>query len=61
MLAKRVSPPFYPTVTGRLDTSNFDEQFTAERPALTPIPDGVAREEQQEFARFSYVADWASD
>ncbi|KAI8098918.1 kinase-like domain-containing protein [Halteromyces radiatus] len=59
MLAKRVPPPFYPTVAGRLDTSNFDEQFTAERPALTPIPGGMARAEQQEFLQFSYVADWA--
>ncbi|ORZ06077.1 kinase-like domain-containing protein [Absidia repens] len=60
MLAKRVPPPFYPTVNGRLDTSNFDEQFTAERPALTPIPGGMARAEQQEFVQFSYVADWAT-
>ncbi|SAL99009.1 hypothetical protein [Absidia glauca] len=56
MLAKRVPPPFYPTVNGRLDTSNFDEQFTAERPALTPIPGGMNRAEQQEFVQFSYVA-----
>ncbi|KAI8330627.1 kinase-like domain-containing protein [Chlamydoabsidia padenii] len=56
MLAKRVPPPFYPTVNGRLDTSNFDEQFTAERPALTPIPGGMTKAEQQEFIQFSYVA-----
>ncbi|ORX41731.1 kinase-like protein, partial [Hesseltinella vesiculosa] len=61
MLAKRVPPPFYPTVNGRLDTSNFDEEFTSERPALTPIAEGLNRAEQQEFLQFSYVADWAEE
>ncbi|KAI8072635.1 kinase-like domain-containing protein [Gongronella butleri] len=61
MLAKRVPPPFFPTVSGRLDTSNFDEEFTTERPALTPIPEGLNRAEQQEFLQFSYVAEWAPE
>ncbi|KAI8644424.1 kinase-like domain-containing protein [Parasitella parasitica] len=58
MLAKRVPPPFCPSITGPLDTSNFDEEFTRERPALTPINSVLNRAEQQEFQSFSYVADW---
>ncbi|CAO3593534.1 unnamed protein product [Absidia cylindrospora] len=60
MLAKRVPPPFYPTITDRLDTSNFDEEFTNERVALTPIDVNMTRVEQQEFQAFSYTADWAA-
>ncbi|KAI8364758.1 uncharacterized protein BYT42DRAFT_590338 [Radiomyces spectabilis] len=60
MLAKRVPPPFYPTITDRLDTSNFDEEFTRERPALTPIDSNLNRVEQTEFQAFSYVAEWAA-
>ncbi|KAL0090479.1 hypothetical protein J3Q64DRAFT_1696847 [Phycomyces blakesleeanus] len=60
LLHKRVTPPFYPSITGRLDTSNFDEEFTRERPALTPIESNMAMNEQQEFAAFSYVAQWAN-
>ncbi|ORX56754.1 hypothetical protein DM01DRAFT_1334317 [Hesseltinella vesiculosa] len=59
MLAKRVPPPFYPTITDRLDTSNFDEEFTRERVALTPIEGNLTRVDQQVFQGFSYVADWA--
>lgn len=58
MLQKRVPPPFRPTISGPLDTSNFDEEFTRERPALTPINNVLNRVEQQEFQNFSYVADW---
>ncbi|ORE11999.1 hypothetical protein BCV72DRAFT_300331 [Rhizopus microsporus var. microsporus] len=60
ILNKRIPPPFYPSVSGRLDTSNFDEEFTNETPALTPIDATLNRVEQQEFQNFSYVADWVS-
>ncbi|CAM0143257.1 unnamed protein product [Umbelopsis sp. WA50703] len=58
MLAKRVPPPFYPSINGRTDTSNFDEEFTREKPQMTPISSTLNRGEQQEFGNFSYVADW---
>jgi hypothetical protein len=57
MLAKRVPPPFCPTVNNPLDISNFDDEFTRERPALTPINSILNRTEQQEFQNFSYVGD----
>ncbi|GAN05515.1 candidate protein kinase C [Mucor ambiguus] len=61
MLAKRVQPPFLPTVNGRADTSNFDEEFTREIPILTPVNAMLTANEQQEFSSFSYVANWAID
>lgn len=59
MLAKRVTPPFLPTISGRADTSNFDEEFTREIPILTPVNAMLTAQEQQEFSNFSYVANWA--
>ncbi|KAI9300204.1 kinase-like domain-containing protein [Cunninghamella echinulata] len=59
ILAKKVTPPYLPTVTGRADTSNFDEEFTREIPILTPVNAMLTKVEQQEFNQFSYIADWA--
>ncbi|KAI8092460.1 uncharacterized protein BX664DRAFT_378375 [Halteromyces radiatus] len=61
VLAKKVPPPFLPTVAGRADTSNFDEEFTREIPILTPVNAMLTQLEQQEFTGFSYVANWAID
>ena len=59
LLGKRVSPPFFPTINGRLDTSNFDEDFTQEAPEITPVNSTLSPAEQQEFAGFAYTAEWA--
>ncbi|KAI8145371.1 kinase-like domain-containing protein [Fennellomyces sp. T-0311] len=59
LLAKRVSPPFFPTIKGLLDTSNFDEEFTQETPDITPVNSTLTPAEQQEFAGFAYTAEWA--
>lgn len=42
------------------DTSNFDEEFTAERPVLTPPrePRPLNDGEQNYFKDFNYMADW---
>lgn len=61
MLAKRVAPPFLPTINGRADTSNFDEEFTREIPILTPVNAMLTPHEQHEFINFSYVANWVID
>ncbi|XP_076833541.1 serine/threonine-protein kinase N2 isoform X2 [Brachyhypopomus gauderio] len=60
LLAKKVKPPFTPTIQGSGDVSNFDEEFTSEAPVLTPPrePRPLGREEQDMFADFDYIADW---
>ena len=42
------------------DVSNFDEEFTSEKPALTPPKDGrlLLPKEQSCFRDFDFVADW---
>ena len=42
------------------DVSNFDEEFTSERPQLSPPKDGkqLIPKEQILFRDFDYVADW---
>ncbi|KAI0225009.1 Serine/threonine kinase [Massospora cicadina] len=59
-LAKRVTPPHIPIIASRTDTSNFDEEFTKEKPVITPSNSILSSSDQQEFQGFSYVADWAN-
>ncbi|MEE6513277.1 hypothetical protein FKM82_020826 [Ascaphus truei] len=60
LLAKKVKPPFVPTIKGREDVSNFDDEFTSEAPILTPPrePRLLSEEEQETFRDFDYIADW---
>ncbi|XP_064416162.1 serine/threonine-protein kinase N2 isoform X2 [Latimeria chalumnae] len=60
LLAKKVKPPFVPTIKGREDVSNFDDEFTSEAPILTPPrdPKVLLEEEQEMFKDFDYIADW---
>ncbi|KAJ1983685.1 Serine/threonine kinase [Dimargaris verticillata] len=57
---KRVTPPYLPQIRSRFDISNFDEEFTRERPVLTPTSTVLDEADQDEFASFSYVADWVT-
>uniref|UniRef100_A0A8C0IUQ9 protein kinase C n=1 Tax=Chelonoidis abingdonii TaxID=106734 RepID=A0A8C0IUQ9_CHEAB len=59
LLARRLPPPFVPIIKGREDISNFDEEFTAEAPALTPPrePRQLTAAEQEAFRHFDYLAD----
>ncbi|XP_037743904.1 serine/threonine-protein kinase N1 isoform X1 [Chelonia mydas] len=59
LLARRLPPPFVPIIKGREDISNFDEEFTAEAPALTPPrePRPLTAAEQEAFRHFDYLAD----
>jgi hypothetical protein len=34
---RQIDPPFVPKVSGDLDTSNFDKEFTELPPVLTPL------------------------
>ena len=60
LLARQVTPPFIPTIVNQEDVSNFDEEFTREAPLLTPPRNArsLARNEQNLFKDFSYMADW---
>jgi len=58
---KRIPPPYFPTITGSADTSNFDEEFTREQPTLTPVHGQLSSRDQAEFNGFSWVASWADD
>lgn len=59
VLHKRIPPPYFPTINGAADTSNFDEEFTREQPTLTPVHGQLSSRDQKEFAGFSWVANWA--
>ncbi|KAL7832528.1 hypothetical protein SRHO_G00295460 [Serrasalmus rhombeus] len=60
LLAKKIQPPFVPTIKGREDVSNFDDEFTSEAPILTPPrePRVLTASEQEFFTDFDYIADW---
>ncbi|XP_067218490.1 serine/threonine-protein kinase N2 isoform X1 [Chanodichthys erythropterus] len=60
LLAKKVKPPFVPTIQSSSDVSNFDDEFTSEAPVLTPPrePRHLNQDEQDLFVDFDYIADW---
>ncbi|NXL83979.1 PKN2 kinase, partial [Alectura lathami] len=58
LYARTVKPPFVPTLRDPTDISNFDEEFTSQKPILTP-PEEVAlltRKEQAVFKDFDFVS-----
>uniref|UniRef100_A0A7N5ZTR4 protein kinase C n=1 Tax=Anabas testudineus TaxID=64144 RepID=A0A7N5ZTR4_ANATE len=59
LLQRKVPPPFVPTVADKEDVSNFDQEFTAELPTLTPPRERrtLSRKEQEFFKDFDYVSD----
>lgn len=59
VMNKRIPPPYFPTINGSADTSNFDEEFTREQPTLTPVHGQLSSKDQAEFNGFSWVAAWA--
>ncbi|KAJ8263321.1 hypothetical protein COCON_G00157780 [Conger conger] len=56
LLAKKIKPPFLPSIKGSGDVSNFDEEFTRLKPVLTPpqTPCFLTAEQQQVFADFDF-------
>ncbi|KAM6972323.1 serine/threonine-protein kinase N1 isoform 2-T2 [Aplochiton taeniatus] len=59
LLQRKLPPPFLPSIGNKEDVSNFDEEFTAEPPALTPPrePRTLSRKDQESFRDFDYVSD----
>ncbi|KAH9261446.1 hypothetical protein BASA81_000090 [Batrachochytrium salamandrivorans] len=59
VLAKRVEPPFKPTVTDEEDTRNVDKSFINMPAAISPTPADsslVAAAAEKQFVDFTYVA-----
>ncbi|MBN3304564.1 PKN2 kinase, partial [Amia calva] len=58
LLAKKVKPPFMPSIKGPSDVSNFDEEFTRLKPVLTPpsTPCILTAQQQAVFASFDFTA-----
>ncbi|KAG9509190.1 hypothetical protein GZH46_02300 [Fragariocoptes setiger] len=58
LLARKVKPPFVPTVKSAEDVGNFDEEFTREQPQLSPSrePRILTRKDHCLFKDFDYVA-----
>jgi hypothetical protein len=59
LAAKKVPPPFLPSVKSPLEASNFDEEFVSAKPNLTPpereskaLLDAV---DPDEFLNFTFV------
>ncbi|XP_056262210.1 serine/threonine-protein kinase N1-like isoform X2 [Pseudoliparis swirei] len=59
LLQRKLLPPFVPTIGGKEDVSNFDVEFTAEAPALTPPRERrtLSPAEQDQFKDFDFVSD----
>ena len=58
LLAKKVPPPFLPSIKESVDVSNFDSEFTRLQPVLSPPPKSfsLSPEQQEAFADFDFCA-----
>ncbi|MFT7817523.1 serine/threonine-protein kinase N2-like [Arapaima gigas] len=58
LLAKKLRPPLLPTIKDATDISNFDKEFTRQRPILTPpqSPYLLTVDQQHIFADFDFSA-----
>lgn len=55
LMAKKIQPPFKPSVESAIDTSNFDAEFTSEEPMDSVVENSHLSETvQQRFAQWSY-------
>lgn len=58
LMAKKLPPPFLPSIKGSTDVSNFDGDFTRLRPVLSPPPKpfSLSAEQQEAFSDFDFCA-----
>uniref|UniRef100_G3PPJ4 Protein kinase N3 n=1 Tax=Gasterosteus aculeatus aculeatus TaxID=481459 RepID=G3PPJ4_GASAC len=58
LLAKKVTPPFLPSIKESVDVGNFDSEFTRLQPVMTPPakPFVLSAEQQGAFADFDFCA-----
>lgn len=57
VLNLRIPPPYLPEVKSEHDISNFDDEFTAETPRLTPVNSTLDSSMQEKFRGFSHMSD----
>ncbi|GMM40157.1 serine/threonine protein kinase [Hanseniaspora uvarum] len=55
LVLKGYIPPYKPSVEGNLDTSNFDSEFTSERPVDSVVNDFLSESVQKQFGGWTYV------
>ncbi|XP_030063769.1 serine/threonine-protein kinase N3 isoform X2 [Microcaecilia unicolor] len=60
LLFRKMRPPFVPFLKGISDVSNFDKEFTAQKPILTPPEDlcPLTSQEQAAFDDFDFVSEF---
>ncbi|KAK9522078.1 hypothetical protein VZT92_018568 [Zoarces viviparus] len=58
LLAKKVKPPFLPSIKESMDVGNFDSEFTQLQPIMSPPskPFVLSAEQQEAFADFDFCA-----
>lgn len=57
LAALEITPPWVPPVSGAEDTSQFDETFTGEDPALSlPVQSELSTTQQENFKDFTFVS-----
>lgn len=54
LVEKAYVPPFKPNVNGFLDTLNFDQNFTSERPQDSVVDDFLSESVQKQFGGWTY-------
>ncbi|CCE64083.1 hypothetical protein TPHA_0G02480 [Tetrapisispora phaffii CBS 4417] len=52
---KAYIPPFKPSVSSLIDTSNFDQEFTKEKPVDSVVDEFLSNSVQQQFGGWTYV------
>lgn len=57
LLSKNYLPPFKPNVESLLDTSNFDQDFTNEKPQDSVVDDFLSESVQKQFGGWTYNGD----
>lgn len=55
LMLKGYIPPYKPPVEDTLDTSNFDTEFTAQRPVDSVVNDFLSESVQKQFGGWTYV------
>ncbi|KAJ3290953.1 Serine/threonine kinase [Rhizoclosmatium sp. JEL0117] len=59
MMQKKVTPPWKPTLKNERDVSNFEEEFTGEKPVLTVMHGKLSPTEQVLFDNFEFISELA--